>query len=144
MRPQGRPGADRDGRDASARAQRRQRALAGPEVSLVREPRRRDVGVGHRRDRAARRAVDRDATRPQQGNGLGDRVSTTMNTRLVMTASAFVMGALGLSATFLPQEIAAWLGASATLPLLIQVLGALYFAFAMLNWTAKDGLIGGI
>jgi hypothetical protein len=56
------------------------------------------------------------------------------------------MAALGLSATFLPQEIAAYLGASATgaLPLLIQVLGALYFAFAMLNWSAKDSLLGGI
>jgi hypothetical protein len=63
-----------------------------------------------------------------------------------MTASALVMGALGLSATFLPQEIAAYLGVSAegALPLLIQVLGALYFAFAMLNWSAKDSLIGGI
>ena len=61
-----------------------------------------------------------------------------------MTASALVMGALGLAATFLPQEIAAYLGASMTLPLLIQVLGALYVAFAMLNWTAKDSLIGGI
>lgn len=67
-----------------------------------------------------------------------------MKTRLVMTASALVLGALGLAATFLPQEIAAYLGASATLPLLIQVLGALYLGFAMLNWTAKDGLIGGI
>lgn len=67
-----------------------------------------------------------------------------MKTRLVMTASALVMGALGLAATFLPQEIAAYLGASATLPLLIQVVGALYVGFAMLNWTAKDGLIGGI
>lgn len=69
-----------------------------------------------------------------------------MNTRLVMAASALVLGALGLSATFLPQEIAAYLGvpAEGALPLLIQVLGALYFAFAMQNWTAKDSLIGGI
>ena len=69
-----------------------------------------------------------------------------MNTRLVMGASALVMGALGLSATFLPQEIAQYLGASTvvTLPLLIQILGALYFAFAMLNWMAKDSLLGGI
>jgi hypothetical protein len=69
-----------------------------------------------------------------------------MNTRLVMAASALVMGALGLSATFLPQEIAQYLGASnvAMLPLLIQIAGALYFAFAMLNWTAKDSLLGGI
>ncbi len=63
-----------------------------------------------------------------------------------MGASALVMGALGLSATFLPQEIAAHLGVSTegAFPLLIQVLGALYFAFAMQNWTAKDSLIGGI
>jgi hypothetical protein len=69
-----------------------------------------------------------------------------MNTRLVMGASALVMGALGLSATFLPQEIAGYLGVptEGALPLLIQVLGALYFAFAMQNRTAKDSLIGGI
>jgi uncharacterized sodium:solute symporter family permease YidK len=69
-----------------------------------------------------------------------------MNTRLVMAASALVMGALGLSATFLPQEIAQYLSASnvAMLPLLIQIVGALYFAFAMLNWMAKDSLLGGI
>jgi len=69
-----------------------------------------------------------------------------MKTRLVMTASALVMGALGLAATFLPQEIAAYFAVltAGELPLLIQVLGALYFAFAMLNWTARDSLIGGI
>jgi hypothetical protein len=67
-----------------------------------------------------------------------------MNTRLVMTASASALGALGIAATFLPQEIAAYLGASKTIPLLIQILGALYLGFAMLNWTAKEGLIGGI
>jgi hypothetical protein len=64
-----------------------------------------------------------------------------MNTRLVL-----VLGALGLSATFLPQEIASYLGVPATgaLPLMIQLLGALYFSFALLNWTAKASLIGGI
>ena len=68
-----------------------------------------------------------------------------MNTKVVMTASALVMGALGFSATFLPQEIAPYLGTqSAGVPLLIQILGALYFAFALLNWTAKDSLLGGI
>lgn len=28
--------------------------------------------------------------------------------------------------------------------LILQILGGLYFAFAMLNWTAKANLIGGI
>jgi len=69
-----------------------------------------------------------------------------MNTKVVMTASALVMGALGVAATFLPQEIAQYLGLSSegVMPLWIQIMGALYFSYAMLNWTAKDSLIGGI
>jgi hypothetical protein len=69
-----------------------------------------------------------------------------MNTRFVMSASALFLFLLGVAATFLPQEI---LGAlhqtsASPLPLLIQIVGALYLGFAMLNWTAKDSLIGGI
>ena len=30
------------------------------------------------------------------------------------------------------------------MPLLVQLLGALWFAFAMVNWTARGSLIGGI
>ena len=30
------------------------------------------------------------------------------------------------------------------LSVLIQLLGALYFSFALMNWTAKDSIIGGI
>ena len=69
-----------------------------------------------------------------------------MNTKVVMTASALVMGALGLAATFLPQEIAQYLGLTSegVMPLWIQIMGALYFSYALLNWTAKDSLLGGI
>ncbi|HEX3067775.1 MAG TPA: hypothetical protein VHX14_04310 [Thermoanaerobaculia bacterium] len=69
-----------------------------------------------------------------------------MNTKILMASSAVVMGALGVAATFLPQEIIASLGGGTgrTLPLLVQVLGALYLGFAMLNWMAKESLIGGI
>src|SRR5258705_13633681 len=69
-----------------------------------------------------------------------------MSSKIVMAASAIVLAVLGLAATFLPQEILAALQepTTAPLPLVIQLLGALYFAFAMLNWTAKDSLIGGI
>ncbi|HKR65725.1 MAG TPA: hypothetical protein VJZ00_18485 [Thermoanaerobaculia bacterium] len=68
-----------------------------------------------------------------------------MSTRLVLTASAIVLGLAGLAATFAPDEILNALHASgAALPLLIQLLGALYVGFAMLNWTAQDSLIGGI
>ncbi|HEY0702446.1 MAG TPA: hypothetical protein VGD60_06745 [Candidatus Acidoferrales bacterium] len=64
-----------------------------------------------------------------------------------MTLSAAFMAALGLAATFLPQEIAARYGASgagAPLTLLIQIAGALYLAFAILNWMVRNSPIGGI
>jgi hypothetical protein len=60
--------------------------------------------------------------------------------------SALFMAIFGLGALFLPHEVLAYLGAPGpvTLPLLVQLLGAHYLAFAMLNWTAKDSLFGGI
>jgi hypothetical protein len=68
-----------------------------------------------------------------------------MNTKILMASSALVMAALGVAATFLPQEITAALGGSGrTLPLLVQVLGATYLGLATLNWMAKESLIGGI
>lgn len=69
-----------------------------------------------------------------------------MNTRFVLGASALVMALLGLAATFLPHEILQYIGAPAAgaLPSIIQIVGALYLSFGMLNWTAKDSLIGGI
>jgi hypothetical protein len=68
-----------------------------------------------------------------------------MNTKLIMTASAFALAAIGLSLTFLATEIAGYfLGTSTAFQLIIQVLGALYCAFAMLNWMAKGNAMGGI
>jgi hypothetical protein len=69
-----------------------------------------------------------------------------MKSRWVMLASAVFMAALGLIGTFLPHELLAKLHVqeNAVLALVIQLAGALYIAFAMLNWTAKDSLIGGI
>jgi ATP/ADP translocase len=69
-----------------------------------------------------------------------------MSTRIVMIASALVMAILGITATFLPQEALGWLGihADGVLPLVVQLTGALYLSFAMLNWTAKESLLGGI
>ena len=69
-----------------------------------------------------------------------------MNTRLLMRASAVVMGFAGLSATFLPQEILARTGTApaGVVVLLVQVAGALYVGFAMLNWMAQGNLIGGV
>lgn len=56
------------------------------------------------------------------------------------------MGLAGIILIFLPEEIANYAGFASTNfnLLLLQVLGALYFAFALLNWMAKANLIGGI
>ena len=61
-------------------------------------------------------------------------------------ASAILMGITGIILIFLPDEIADYAGLTSTNlpPLLLQVLGALYFSFALLNWMAKANLIGGI
>jgi hypothetical protein len=69
-----------------------------------------------------------------------------MNTKLLMTASAVTMGATGILLSFLPHELLGYIDSTSTLmnALVLQVLGAMYFAFAMLNWTARANLIGGI
>jgi hypothetical protein len=70
-----------------------------------------------------------------------------MNTKLLMTLSAVTMGVAGIIFSFLPQEVLNFFNSSQTTqldPLVLQLLGALYFAFAMVNWTAKSNLIGGI
>jgi hypothetical protein len=67
-------------------------------------------------------------------------------TRILMSASAFVLGLLGLAGTFMPDQVLTWMHAptSPVLMLLVQVLGALYLGFAGLNWMARNNLIGGI
>jgi len=69
-----------------------------------------------------------------------------MNTKLVMTLSALFMAIIGISLTFLPDEISIYSGIGSTViaRIILQLLGALYFAFAMLNWMAKGAIVGGI
>ena len=67
-------------------------------------------------------------------------------TRWLMTASALFMASLGLLASFFPQETLAAAGADVA-PLavaVVEIAGALYLGFAILNWTARGILIGGI
>lgn len=66
--------------------------------------------------------------------------------RLLMTGSSFVLLLAGLVASFLPQELLAYLGASATIApvVLVQIGGALYLGFAFLNWGARGVIVGGI
>lgn len=69
-----------------------------------------------------------------------------MNTKLLLTASALVMGFAGILGSFAPVEIAAALDLEprSALPVIVQIAAALLFAFAMVNWMARGSLIGGI
>lgn len=63
-----------------------------------------------------------------------------------MVSSAVLLGVIGVGLTFLPQEILTYLNIAVSKPLLLilQLLGGLYFGFAMLNWMAQWSVIGGI
>jgi len=69
-----------------------------------------------------------------------------MNTRILMVLSALFMAILGVVASFFPQEILAYSGSrpEGLGVLLIQINGALYMGFAILNWMARANLIGGV
>lgn len=56
------------------------------------------------------------------------------------------MAIIGGSLTFLPQEILTYYQIQADIILMVgmQLLGALYLGFAMLNWMSKSNLMGGI
>lgn len=73
-------------------------------------------------------------------------VPTKMNSRYLMIASAAVLAALGLLLSFAPEETLTFLGQPGTgiTPVLLQLAGALYLGFAVMNWTAKASVLGGI
>jgi Fe2+ transport system protein B len=63
-----------------------------------------------------------------------------------MMLSAVFLAILGLLTSYMPDKV---LGAHGTVPdsatlMLVQMMGALYLGFAILNWTARGVLIGGI
>ena len=69
-----------------------------------------------------------------------------MNTKSLMTLSAMIYALIGISLIFLPKEILDYLelSVSETLQLLMQIIGSLYFALAILNWMSKGSFISGI
>ena len=67
-------------------------------------------------------------------------------TRWLMMLSAAFLAALGFATFYMPERV---LGVHGTVPdnatlLLVQMMGALYLGFAILNWTARGAIIGGI
>ena len=69
-----------------------------------------------------------------------------MTSKWILTATALILGAAGVVGTFAPQEFLSATGIPSTgiTPLLVQLLAAALLGFAMVNWMAKDSLIGGI
>ena len=69
-----------------------------------------------------------------------------MNTKLLMISSALLMGVIGVLLQFIPHEVLNYFGVDAggVNALVLQITGALYLGFAMMNWMAKTVLIGGI
>jgi hypothetical protein len=69
-----------------------------------------------------------------------------MNTKIIMISSTVFLGAIGLGLTFLPDDIISNIGIASNpiSTMSLQLLGALYLGFAMLNWMAKGALIGGM
>ena len=66
--------------------------------------------------------------------------------RILMTFSAIFMAVLGLVTSYFPDRV---LETHGTVPdgptlLLIQMMGALYLGFAILNWMARGVIMGGI
>ena len=69
-----------------------------------------------------------------------------MNTKLLMTSSSLALGLAGIVSLFAPDSLLSILNAPITRQSLlsIQMMGALYFSFALMNWAAKDSAIGGV
>ena len=69
-----------------------------------------------------------------------------MNTKTLMIISAIFLAVNGFGFTFFPNEIAGLLinDDNYIFILILQILGALYLGFSILNWMSKTNLIGGI
>ena len=69
-----------------------------------------------------------------------------MNAKIVMIASAVFFGLMGIGLSFLPEELYGYVSTEVNQIsiLMLQILGAAYLGFAMLNLMTRNNLIGGI
>ena len=69
-----------------------------------------------------------------------------MNTKYLMISASIVLGAIGIVLSFLPGEIIRLLTSNPDrfILLVLQLTGALYIGFALMNWMARGNIIGGI
>jgi hypothetical protein len=66
-----------------------------------------------------------------------------MPPRPLLLSSSLFLALAGLIALFASVELFGSPGADVSLPIILQLLGSLYFALTFINWTAKDSPIGG-
>ena len=69
-----------------------------------------------------------------------------MQARLLMILSAILLGVFGLFFRFLPEFALSIVGMPLSTPVdhIMQFLGALYIAFALMNWAGREHLVAGI
>ena len=70
-----------------------------------------------------------------------------ISTKPLLVASALFMGIVGFVSTFIPAEALIILSVADPLPaivFIVQMLGAAYFGFGMLNWMSRAAPMGGI
>lgn len=69
-----------------------------------------------------------------------------MNTKILLTSSAFFLGLIGIGLIFFPDETSVnlILETNQNLAIIFQLLGALYLGFGIMNWMARGSIIGGI
>ena len=67
-----------------------------------------------------------------------------MTNKIWMTITSVILLIFAIILVFLPQETSAYLGLEDHFSVFLQLLGAVYFGFGMMNWMAKGLLIGGI
>lgn len=65
-------------------------------------------------------------------------------TKPIMTVSSAFLGVAGIALSFFPQEVSEYLIMNGGSPIILQIMGALYFGFALINWTARANATGGI
>ena len=63
-----------------------------------------------------------------------------------MTVTSVVLALAGVIALFVPDIILSIMDTvvTAQVSVMVQLMGGLYFGFAIMNWAAKDSAIGGI
>ncbi len=66
------------------------------------------------------------------------------HTQSIMTLNAVLLGILGLLLSFLPLEVSGRLYLNNPPEIMLQLWGAALLGYAMLNWTSRGSILGGI